>query len=376
MECITTAHKPADDRVKNLKAFKYLKWDNDVIGFIDRQFNVEFLNPNYNEVVTLYTKGCKKWSRDQFVEFLSERIVSRDRRDIERILFRCGLSTYDVLKIAFITKGIHSKDLLWIAENEDDAFNFAVTDVFESIFIKKKDLEGDSVNSPEGYNIKRYGVFNDKYGIYKKRISPMTTDVESEIAVYKLAQKLGIDCCPAYLVDENIMFSEFVYNFSEEYIVHFRRLFEGVRSDNEYRNLIEVRPQYKTDIIKMLILDYITRQDDRHLSNIAIKVSRDGECFYPLYDNGRSLFYEDTEEMVEKACEDVILYATGFGYSGTYHDYLKDISDEGIDLAGLVNLNITDREIDEILVSSNFTGYRLKGAKMWIRKAIEEIKNL
>ena len=124
MEYITTAHKPADDRVKNLKAFKYLKWDNDVIGFIDRQFNVEFLNPNYNEVVTLYTKGCKKWSRDQFVEFLSERIVSRDRRDIERILFRCGLSTYDVLKIAFITKGIHSKDLLWIAENEDDAFNY------------------------------------------------------------------------------------------------------------------------------------------------------------------------------------------------------------------------------------------------------------
>lgn len=376
MECITTAHKPADDRVKNLKAFKYLKWDNDVIGFIDRQFNVEFLNPNYNEVVTLYTKGCKKWSRDQFVEFLSERIVSRDRRDIERILFRCGLSTYDVLKIAFITKGIHSKDLLWIAENEDDAFNFAVTDVFESIFIKKKDLEGDSVNSPEGYNIKRYGVFNDKYGIYKKRISPMTTDVESEIAVYKLAQKLGIDCCPAYLVDENIMFSEFVYNFSEEYIVHFRRLFEGVRTDNEYRNLIDVRPQYKTDIIKMLILDYITRQDDRHLSNIAIKVSKDGERFYPLYDNGRSLFYEDTEEMVEKACEDVILYATGFGYSGTYYDYLKDISDEGIDLTGLVNLNITDREIEEILVSSNFTGYRLKGAKMWIRKAIEEIKNL
>lgn len=376
MEYITTAHKPADDRVKNLKAFKYLKWDNDVIGFIDRQFNVEFLNPNYNEVVTLYTKGCKKWNREQFVEFLSERIVSRDRRDIERILFRCGLSTYDVLKIAFITKGIHSKDLLWIAENEDDAFNFAVTDVFESIFIKKKDLEGDSVNSPEGYNIKRYGVFNDKYGIYKKRISPMTTDIESEIAVYKLAQKLGIACCPAYLVDENTMFSEFVYNFSEEYIVHFRRLFEGVRSDNEYRNLIDVRPQYKTDIIKMLILDYITRQDDRHLSNIAIKVSKDGERFYPLYDNGRSLFYEDTEEMVEKACEDVILYATGFGYSGTYHDYLKDISDEGIDLTGLVNLNITDREIEEILVSSNFTGYRLKGAKMWIRKAIEEIKNL
>ena len=59
----------------------------------------------------------------------------------------------------------------------------------------------------------------------------------------------------------------------------------------------------------MLLLDFITRQYDRHLSNIAIKVNREGEIFYPLYDNGRSLFYEDTEEMVKAACENVELYA-------------------------------------------------------------------
>lgn len=54
----------------------------------------------------------KKWTSEQFSEFLSERIVNHDRRDIEKLLFRCGLSHYDVLRIADITSGIHPKDLL------------------------------------------------------------------------------------------------------------------------------------------------------------------------------------------------------------------------------------------------------------------------
>ena len=368
--------KPIDGRIKKNEAYKYLKWNNDVIGLIDENYNVKFIKNNFNDVISIYTGNKTEWTREQFISFLSERVVSRDRRDIERILFRCGLSAYDVLKIAIITRGIHPKDLLWIADYADETFDSVITDVFESIFIRKNDLQGDSVNTPEGYNIKRYGAYNGKYGIYKKRISPLTTDVESEIAVYKLACKLGIPCCPAYYVDENTMFSEFVYDFAEEYIVHFRRLFDGVRSENEYQNLIDVRKQYKENIIQMLILDFITRQDDRHLSNIAIKVNKGGESFYPLYDNGRSLFYEDTEDFVNKACENIELYATGFGYSGTYYDYLKDIAQEGIDFSEIVNLEISDKEIETILVESNFCGYRLEGAKIWIRKTIDILKKM
>ena len=368
--------KPIDGRIKKNEAYKYLKWNNDVIGLIDENYNVKFIKNNFNDVISIYTGNKTEWTREQFISFLSERVVSRDRRDIERILFRCGLSAYDVLKIAVITRGIHPKDLLWIADYADETFDSVITDVFESIFIRKNDLQGDSVNTPEGYNIKRYGAYNGKYGIYKQRISPLTTDVESEIAVYKLACKLGIPCCPAYYVDENTMFSEFVYDFAEEYIVHFRRLFDGVRSENEYQNLIDVRKQYKENIIQMLILDFITRQDDRHLSNIAIKVNKDGESFYPLYDNGRSLFYEDTEDLVNKACENIELYATSFGYSGTYYDYLKDIAQEGIDFSEIANLEISNEEIEKILVESNFCGYRLEGAKIWIRKTIDILKKM
>ena len=372
------AAKPVDARYRSRETGRkrYLKWNHDIVGIIDSENNVDFTEPHYNEIVALYTQGLFSWTPEQLSEFLAERVVSRDRRDIERILFRCGLSHYDVMRIAEITRGIHPKDLLWIAHRRDETLSDTMTEVFDSVFNQKIDLAGDSIDTPEGYNIKRYGVFNGKYGIFKQRISPLMTDVESEVAVYLLAERLGVSCCPAVRTDANTVFSTFLYDFSKEYIVHFRRLFAGTRSDNEYQNLISVRPQMRNDIARMILLDFITRQDDRHLSNIAIKVSGGVESFYPLYDNGRSLFYEDTEEMVEAAIADPALYATTFGYVGTYWDYVQEIAAELGSISELIDLDITEGEIATILCEAGFAGYRYDGALQWICKAIAMIRML
>ena len=109
------AVKPADGREKKTakdSGMRFLKWENQTIGTIDAANFVNFNMPDFNDVVAMYTRRSDSWTPDQFAEFLSERIVSRDRRDIERILFRCGLSHYDVLRIAEITRGIHPKEML------------------------------------------------------------------------------------------------------------------------------------------------------------------------------------------------------------------------------------------------------------------------
>ena len=373
------AEKPADGRERPsdfASETRYLKWENEIVGVINKNNAVSFTAPGFNKVVSLYTQGRSKWSPDEFNEFLAERVVSRDRRDIERILFRMGLSQYDVPRIAEVTRGIHPKDMLWIARSKNERLDAAMTDVFSSVFLQRIDMAGDSVDTPEGYNIKRYGVHNGRYGIFKQRISPLHTDVESEVAVSLLAEKLGVPVCPAVRVDKDTVFSTFLYDFSKDYIVHFRRLFDGARSDNEYRNLIGVRPQYRDDVARMILLDFITRQDDRHLSNMAIKIGSDGESFYALYDNGRSLFYEDTEEMVRDAVSDPAGYATSFGYSGTYWDYVKEIHQERGGLDGLVNSHIAEADVKAILTDAGFTGYRLSGAKEWILKALDMVKGL
>jgi len=373
------AEKPVDGRKRTPglgNEIRYLKWDNEVIGVISQNNAVSFIAPEFNEVVALYTQGCSAWSPEKFNEFLSERVVNRDRRDIERILFRMGLSQYDVLRIAEITRGVHPKDLLWIAHSKSERLDGVMTDVFSSVFRQRIDLVGDSIDTPEGYNIKRYGVYDGKYGIYKQRISPLSTDVESEVAVSLLADKLGVPVCPAHRTNQDTVFSTFLFDFSKEYIVHFRHLFDGARSDNEYRNLIGVRPQYRDDIARMILLDFITRQDDRHLSNMAIKISGGNESFYALYDNGRSLFYEDTEDMVRSAVEDPAGYATSFGYSGTYWDYVQEIVRERGEVDGLINLIISEGDVRDILVEAGFTGYRFDGAVKWIIKTLEMIRAL
>ena len=370
------AAKPADGRYKEEEGCRYLKWDEAVVGIISPDQEVQFTQPDFNPVVSMYTRGQNRWSAEQFDTFLSERIVSRDRRDIERILFRCGLSQYDVRKIAEITRAMHPKDLLWIARSRQETMDSVMTDVFQSVFLQRTDLQGDSVDTPEGYNIKRYGVWKGKYGIFKQRISPLVTDVESEIAVSLLGERLGVACCPAERVDQNTVFSAFLYDFSREYIVHFRRLFDGVRGENEYENLVGVRPRFRDEIARMILLDFITRQDDRHLSNIALKVSSEGEAFYPLYDNGRSLFYEDTPETVEAAACDIEGYATCFGYTGTYWDYVQQIAAERGSLGGLLDLSVSRREVELILERAGFAGYRFHGALEWIMKTIEMIKEL
>ena len=161
------AEKPTDGCTKaaNNEAAKYLKWDNDVIGTIDTQNAVTFITPDYNDVVSLYTYNHKTWTPEQFAEFLSERVVSRD---IEKILFRCELSHYDVMRIAEITRGMHPKDLLWIAHDKDEKLEDIMTDVFRSVFCQRIDLVGDSIDTPEGYNIKRYGVYDGQYGFTSK----------------------------------------------------------------------------------------------------------------------------------------------------------------------------------------------------------------
>lgn len=223
-------------------AFRYLKWNDDVVGLVAPDLSVRFVEPRFNTTVGLYTHGQASWTPDQFLQFLSERIMSPARRDIERLLFRCGLSEYDVFKIADATRAINPRDELWLAPTPDASMAEAATEVFDAIFLQRTDAAGDSVDTPEGANVKRYGASQGAYGIVKQRISPLSTDVESEVAASLLAEVLGMSCCRAWRFGDDAVFSSFEYDFTCEYLVHMRRLFDGPRGENELENLLAVRP--------------------------------------------------------------------------------------------------------------------------------------
>lgn len=300
-------------------AFRYLKWNDDVVGLVAPDLSVRFAEPRFNTTVGLYTHGQTSWTPDQFLQFLSERIMSPARRDIERLLFRCGLSEYDVFKIADATRAINPRDELWLAPTPDASMAEAATEVFDAIFLQRTDAAGDSVDTPEGANVKRYGASQGVYGIVKQRISPLSTDVESEVAASLLAEMLGMPCCRAWRFGDDAVFSAFEYDFTCEYLVHMRRLFDGPRGENELENLLAVRPQY---------------------------------------------------------ADDPRAFATTFGYVGTYWDHARDIAAKGVRFGDLLNLDVDERTVRQLLVEAGFTDYRLEAATEWIMNAVECLKSL
>jgi hypothetical protein len=80
--------------------------------------------------------------------------------------------------------------------------------------------------------------------------------------------------------------------------------------------------------------------------------------------------------MVAQAVADPINYATTFGYSGTYYDYVQEIAAERGGLNGLINLNITKDEVADILKAAEFKDYRFDGALEWIVKTLEIVRKL
>ncbi|SDE04196.1 hypothetical protein SAMN02799630_04489 [Paenibacillus sp. UNCCL117] len=361
---------------------KYLKWQDEVVADVKSDYTVVFRDISKLDVpagLHIMVPEGGTWNSEQFKMFLSERIPSANRRDIDKILLRAGMTTYNVFRLALQTRAFNSKDLLWLS-NEDETFLSVLPEIFKSVFMLKHDLEGNSnLNSPEGVNIKRYAVVNGDYGVLKQRLHTSSTDVESEVAVYRLSNVLGVDCCPAQFVEDGShlkSFSKFEYNFAEEFIVHVRSaVSEKDLTGDLYQDLIKKFPQFRKNIEKMILLDFVTRQTDRHLSNMALKVFGDTVTFYPLYDNGRSLFHEDSAELSSAAVNNIELYSSEFGPIGTYFDVVGDIAKE-TKPSELIRLNIDLAEIKEIYSSSGLKGDRCRDASLWTFRCLEHLKSL
>lgn len=150
------------------------------------------------------------------------------------------------------------------------------------------------------------------------------------------------------------------------------------KNENELSNLLGKRPQFKDDFYTMIFLDFLTLQDDRHLSNFAIKINAETreESFYPLYDNGRSLFHQDNEKTMIKSCENPIFYCTAFGAKGSYYDHVKDILKNEPDALSLLDLNISDDEIYDIMKDSGFDGLKLDCIVKWVSNGIRCLDDL
>lgn len=341
---------------------------NNVIGtYTSRAIHIE----NKTEETSKYFGDTVLIEGRLLDNFVQDRIISASRLDIHKVLSLVKMHSYNIYDISLITRLINPMDGFWLRATAEETYdNFVIPRLLE-MFTETKSRQVNTMSSG-GQNIKYYTKYQDKFGVKKKRLTGLTFDSESELAVYNLARRLGVNVCPTYRIDASHTFSEFQFNFLNEEIIHMRHLLLDYRDfESTYEQVVKAFPAIKNDIIKMLILDYITAQDDRHLSNYAMK----DKYLYPLYDNGRSLFWDSPEQLIKDSLSDVKLYSTSFGTVGTYYEILSDISNEGVKFSELVDLTLTKEDIRECY-STEYSGTRLELLVEWTYLTIQELRKL
>jgi len=340
----------------------FLKNDGKILAKINEDWSLDWVE-----------KSGLDFDIKDFGDFLGHRVFSENRRDSRMLLARMGLVDYDVFDIAKRTRAFSLSDKLWIAYSENEEFETTFKAVFQELYNNKINQKGDSISSPCGQNEKRY-IFNEdgSFGIAKKRLHPFSDDAKNEVLIYRLASKLGVKCCSAEMINEEAVFSKYEFDLNKNYLVPARYILEGKNIDcATFEDLVFGKlAKYQDDINRMILLDFLTLQDDRHLSNWAFIYNGETEI-YPLFDNGRCLFYESDEQAARQVLAEPEAGATSCGLVGNYYDLIQ-IMKKHFDLEKLVDLDVN---IDDCFDGLDYAPWKVQAIKDWWSWAVEEIKS-
>lgn len=121
----------------------------------------------------------------------------------------------------------------------------------------------------------------------------------SEVIVSEIIKAFNIPCANNTLKNMKLpsFYTEVLVNISEDFLedseilISIRNLLGDVSRENLYETVISVIPQFKLDIDRMIVMDFLVNNIDRHLRNFSVVAKKQETLkFAPLYDHGLSLY--------------------------------------------------------------------------------------
>lgn len=256
---------------------------------------------------------------ETFTEWFYSRMISPDKLSYLQNLTR---SHIDNSELVFLTHGLSLLNQYWI-KNIDEEISWADINLFENDFseyigkalVNRKSLIPSELNqryrlSPEGMSpgnqTKRWAI-SDKTGerLLIKRDSSGERPV-CEVLSYKLASKMDLPCTFSELGFDGKRFASIARCFTspDTEIVHAMDLFYEYGFPKSSYNSSDIY-NYTCDLLsrtgasgvsdyidKMLTLDYVMCQTDRHYNNFGLlhNIKTNKWEMSPLYDSGDACF--------------------------------------------------------------------------------------
>ena len=254
---------------------------------------------------------------DRFLlnEWWRDRSIPDTRQGIKDALYALEINNTQVLPLR--SYGLSLSDAYWILPEGsninwydlnffENAFSEDVGDVL--LFGQVRNIETFNFNSPDnttdGYLKKRWKIINGKRCLIKGGSNLERQQPFNEVIASKIMDRLGIYHAPYNIIWED----DEPYSVCEDFVtkdtelISAWRIMQTQKKDNStsvYQHFVNCckslgAPDVVPALDRMLVLDYIIANEDRHLNNFGLL--RNAETlewlgFAPIYDSGSSLGY-------------------------------------------------------------------------------------
>lgn len=248
-----------------------------------------------------------KWWADRSIPAsrsgVREALEALNLTDTKVLLIRCfGLSLSDQYWICPEGTGLTWEKINFF----DNPFSDDMGDVLFGKPKKNEDFDFSSPdNTSDGYLKKRWKIANGKRCLIKGGSNPFRQQPFNEVIASKIMDGLGIDHVSYNIIWEDgepySVCEDFVTRDTE--LISAWRIMQTQKKDNStsvYQHFVNCckslgAPDVVPALDRMIVLDYIIANEDRHLNNFGLL--RNAETlewlgFAPVYDSGSSLGYD------------------------------------------------------------------------------------
>ena len=283
----------------------------DTTGFIQKIGRV--FQPEHLPVGVSVNKGIA--DRAALNKWWTDRSIPASRLGIREALETLDMTSTKMLLVRCY--GLSLSDQYWIyPENSNltwDQINFFENsfsdDMGDVLFGTQKKADGFDFSSPDntsdGCLKKRWKILNGKRCLIKGGSNPFRQQPFNEVIAAGIMERLGIDHIPY-----TVMWKEDApYSVCEDFVtadtelVSAWRIMQTQKKENStsvYQHFVNCckalgAPNVVPSLDRMIILDYIIANEDRHLNNFGLL--RNAETlewlgFAPIFDSGSSLGYD------------------------------------------------------------------------------------
>ena len=287
----------------------------EVIGGITNIYDV--FAPNHLPI-GVYSKQNGKDVVDRYAlnQWFADRCIPKHRMDIEEAL---EVLKFSARQLVIESWGLSLSDHYWLrpCDNEisntalyenvnffDNDFSEDVGDILLGLKDSADDINYWSPDNTTNGNLKKcWRIIGSKRCLLKSGSYPFQQQSFNEVIASRIMDRFGIDHVPytvTWINDEPYSVCEDFVTKDTELITAWQimQLRTKANHENEYLHFVDICSEIGVDIVtaldRMIVLDYIIANEDRHFNNFGLL--RDANTLEwqgaaPIFDSGTSLWY-------------------------------------------------------------------------------------